>query len=177
MSLSWSHEQITYCSCSLLSYKHAHCPCSHCGGKAVARSTEYQHWMETNAEQSNSRDTSMYPATDSVLGENHVTHTTCTEAPAETEARSNTGELLPYKMGHGNSQETNTEQDNNASVTDMELDTVEQGPQSLAEQSANESPQQDISCILTTHVGGTCSYVAIDNTHACPSYNSYPTYS
>ena len=26
---------------------HAHCPCDVCGGKAVARSTEYHHWVAT----------------------------------------------------------------------------------------------------------------------------------
>ena len=107
----------------------------------------------------------MHPAIDSVLGENDITRTT--EVPAEAEASgSSTGELLPYEMS--NYQETNTEQDNDASVTDMELDTVEKGLQSLAEQSANESSQQDSSCILTRYMRNiyVCRSIYIIHMHA-----------
>ena len=40
---AYSHERVSYCSCTELDYVHAHCPCWKCKGKAVSRSTEYRH--------------------------------------------------------------------------------------------------------------------------------------
>jgi len=48
MANSWTRKEVTYCSCTALSYTHAHCPCLICNGKAVSRSTEYRHWLEAN---------------------------------------------------------------------------------------------------------------------------------
>ncbi len=41
---AWAREQVSYCSCSALSYVYSHCPCRQCNGKAVSRATEYRHW-------------------------------------------------------------------------------------------------------------------------------------
>ena len=46
----WTREHITYCNCGALSYTHTHCPCFHCNGKAVSRSTKYRHWQRVNTE-------------------------------------------------------------------------------------------------------------------------------
>lgn len=41
---AWERSDVPYCSCPALSYKHTHCPCEECLGKAVSRSTEFRHW-------------------------------------------------------------------------------------------------------------------------------------
>lgn len=43
----WNREDISYCNCGESRSVHAHCPCDVCHGKAVARSTEYHHWIAT----------------------------------------------------------------------------------------------------------------------------------
>ena len=43
----WNREDISYCNCGEFKTTHAHCPCDVCCGKAVARSTEYHHWIAT----------------------------------------------------------------------------------------------------------------------------------
>ena len=148
--MSWSREQITYCSCNSLSYKHAHCPCSRCNGKAVSRSTEYRHWIEANAELSRSRETSRDTSTfESVNSdtlqvlENHGRgdHNTSTCTAEVSADRSSTEELLSYEMII--SQETN-----DASV-DMELETSQGEPPLTAQSSSARAPQQDITCALT----------------------------
>ena len=45
---TWTREDVSYCSCTALSYIHSHCPCQQCNGKAVSRSTEYRHWQEAS---------------------------------------------------------------------------------------------------------------------------------
>ena len=45
--LLWNREDISHCSCGHSKSVHAHCPCDVCRGKAVARSTEYHHWVAT----------------------------------------------------------------------------------------------------------------------------------
>ena len=45
--LLWSRDDISCCRCSDLNSLHAHCPCNSCCGKAVARATEYRHWIAT----------------------------------------------------------------------------------------------------------------------------------
>ena len=42
----WLRDAICVCHCDHLSYKHVHCPCDQCGGKAVTTSTEYRHWQQ-----------------------------------------------------------------------------------------------------------------------------------
>ena len=44
----WSRSDISTCSCSQKSYRHVHCPCSDCNGRATDRSTELRHWRQTN---------------------------------------------------------------------------------------------------------------------------------
>ena len=46
-ALLWSRDDISCCSCPDLNSVHAHCPCDSCCGKAVARATEYRHWVAT----------------------------------------------------------------------------------------------------------------------------------
>ena len=41
---AWSRNDVSTCTCPQLSYRHSHCPCQSCGGKAVSSSTEYNHW-------------------------------------------------------------------------------------------------------------------------------------
>lgn len=43
----WSRDDISCCRCSDLKSLHVHCPCDSCCGKAVARATEYRHWVAT----------------------------------------------------------------------------------------------------------------------------------
>jgi len=47
----WNREDISYCNCGEFKTTHAHCPCDVCCGKAVARSTEYHHWIATREDQ------------------------------------------------------------------------------------------------------------------------------
>jgi len=47
----WTRKDVS-CYCDALSYTHAHCPCTSCKGKAVARSTEHRHWLNANVESS-----------------------------------------------------------------------------------------------------------------------------
>lgn len=44
----WSRSDVSTCSCSQESYRHVHCPCSDCNGRATDRSTELRHWRQTN---------------------------------------------------------------------------------------------------------------------------------
>ena len=44
-SKGWSRNEICACHCEDLAYKHVHCPCDQCSGKAVPTSTEYRHWQ------------------------------------------------------------------------------------------------------------------------------------
>jgi len=41
-----ARSSITSCCCSDESYRHVHCPCSSCNGRAVDRGTELRHWKE-----------------------------------------------------------------------------------------------------------------------------------
>lgn len=45
--LLWSRDDISCCTCSDSNSLHVHCPCDTCCGKAVARATEYRHWIAT----------------------------------------------------------------------------------------------------------------------------------
>ena len=42
--LIWKREDVSICECSSKPYKHVHCPCESCNGKAVRIITEYRHW-------------------------------------------------------------------------------------------------------------------------------------
>ena len=44
--LIWTRSSITSCCCSDKSYRHVHCPCSSCNGRAVDIGTELRHWKE-----------------------------------------------------------------------------------------------------------------------------------
>ena len=48
----WSRTDVPYiyCVCPSLPYKHAHCPCELCRGKAVSRATEFRHWSAAKRE-------------------------------------------------------------------------------------------------------------------------------
>lgn len=43
----WSREEISACECNEKSYRHVHCPCVACNGRATDRKTELRHWQET----------------------------------------------------------------------------------------------------------------------------------
>ena len=110
---------------------------------------EYRHWVEANAEQSRSRNTSVNSATEL---ENHAK--CIAEVP---EVAGSTEGPLPYET-----QEIIVGPDNDAGATstvmDMELEPSQEGPHSLTEQSGNEPPQQDITCALTRYID---SYAAV----------------
>ena len=42
----WTWGDIYACSCSEKQYRHVHCPCSECNGRAIDRSTELRHWHQ-----------------------------------------------------------------------------------------------------------------------------------
>ena len=44
----WTRSDVSTCTCSDLSYRHSHCPCETCNGKAVSSSTEFRHWERSN---------------------------------------------------------------------------------------------------------------------------------
>ena len=46
----WNRSDVPYCVCPSLTYKHAHCPCEKCRGKAVSRATEFRHWCAVKRE-------------------------------------------------------------------------------------------------------------------------------
>lgn len=54
-SLLWSRKEISACECDEKSYKHVHCPCIGCRGRATDRKTELRHWRETVNELSTTR--------------------------------------------------------------------------------------------------------------------------
>lgn len=43
----WSRDEISGCDCSEKTYRHVHCPCFSCNGRATDRKTELRHWKET----------------------------------------------------------------------------------------------------------------------------------
>ena len=47
MNIPWSRDEISACECNEKSYRHVHCPCFACKGKATDRKTELRHWKET----------------------------------------------------------------------------------------------------------------------------------
>lgn len=44
----WSRNEVSSCHCPEKSYRHVHCPCSNCSGRATDRSTERRHWVEAS---------------------------------------------------------------------------------------------------------------------------------
>lgn len=44
--ITWSRSEISSCNCDAKSYRHVHCPCSTCNGRAVDRRSELRHWNE-----------------------------------------------------------------------------------------------------------------------------------
>ena len=44
---TWNRAEVSSCNCLEKSYRHVHCPCLHCQGKATTRSTELRHWSES----------------------------------------------------------------------------------------------------------------------------------
>jgi len=46
--LVWNRSDVSSCTCTEKSYRHVHCPCSKCNGRATDRKTELRHWQEVN---------------------------------------------------------------------------------------------------------------------------------
>ena len=46
-NVPWSRDEISGCECREKSYRHVHCPCFACNGRATDRKTELRHWKET----------------------------------------------------------------------------------------------------------------------------------
>lgn len=42
----WARDEVSSCNCSKKSYRHVHCRCLRCNGKATTGKTELQHWSE-----------------------------------------------------------------------------------------------------------------------------------
>ena len=55
-SVVWDRRDISACSCSAKSYRHVHCPCEQCGGKATSRKGEMEHWKRSQLLNLNSRE-------------------------------------------------------------------------------------------------------------------------
>ena len=47
MNVPWSRDEISGCDCNEKMYRHVHCPCLACKGRATVRKTELRHWNET----------------------------------------------------------------------------------------------------------------------------------
>jgi len=43
-NFTWSRDEISGCECSEKPYRHVHCPCLECNGRATDRKTELRHW-------------------------------------------------------------------------------------------------------------------------------------
>ena len=71
----WSRSDISACSCSEKAYRHVHCPCSDCNGRATDRSTELRHWRQASV----LTDQDAQPAIDSA----YMYH--CTDSESEVE--------------------------------------------------------------------------------------------
>ena len=46
-NIPWSRDEISGCDCNEKMYRHVHCPCFACNGRATDRKTELRHWKET----------------------------------------------------------------------------------------------------------------------------------
>ncbi|KAK2549163.1 hypothetical protein P5673_030544 [Acropora cervicornis] len=46
-NIPWSRDEISGCDCNEKTYRHVHCPCFACSGRATDRKTELRHWKET----------------------------------------------------------------------------------------------------------------------------------
>lgn len=42
----WARDEVSSCNCSEKCYRHVHCRCLRCKGKATTRKTELWHWAE-----------------------------------------------------------------------------------------------------------------------------------
>ena len=42
----WTREMVSSCECHAKPYRHVHCPCKKCKGRATNRTTEKAHWDE-----------------------------------------------------------------------------------------------------------------------------------
>ena len=47
-TLTWKRADISSCRCDDKSYRHVHCPCFRCNGRATDRKTELRHWHDAN---------------------------------------------------------------------------------------------------------------------------------
>lgn len=47
MNVPWFRDEISGCDCNEKMYRHVHCPCFACKGRATVRKTELRHWNET----------------------------------------------------------------------------------------------------------------------------------
>lgn len=45
---TWSRDDITSCECKEKPFRHVHCPCFGCQGRATDRKTELRNWKETH---------------------------------------------------------------------------------------------------------------------------------
>lgn len=46
-NIPWSRDEISGCECNEKMFRHVHCPCFACSGRATDRTTELRHWKET----------------------------------------------------------------------------------------------------------------------------------
>lgn len=44
----WKRSDVSGCNCNEKKYRHVHCPCAICNGRATDRKTEIRHWKEAN---------------------------------------------------------------------------------------------------------------------------------
>ncbi|XP_048578361.1 uncharacterized protein LOC125560609 isoform X2 [Nematostella vectensis] len=63
----WKRSDVSCCNCTEKKYRHVHCPCATCNGRATDRKTEIRHWKEANraASRSSQRQCSTSAAQDS----------------------------------------------------------------------------------------------------------------
>ena len=80
----WSRRDISTCNCSEKQYRHVHCPCSDCKGRATDRSTELRHWNQTNVLIDHKRDESQLGATKLQLGTD-LDDSACQSTDSESE--------------------------------------------------------------------------------------------
>lgn len=118
----WSRSDISACSCSEKAYRHVHCPCSDCNGRATDRSTELRHWRQasvlTDQEAQTAIDSAyMYHCTDSeseVEGEQEMETDSGENVFSEGDEQQMESDFKGSDLGEDLSQQELNEQDANS---------------------------------------------------------------
>ena len=84
----WSRDSVVSCSCSEKGYRHVHCPCEECEGKACPRTVEMLHWKRKcalNANTPSSQNSCQIEAMEEERIESYPSYPSCSLTSEQSE--------------------------------------------------------------------------------------------